>query len=110
MTRLEVIAAKIRATGYPLSSCLSQPFADGTTHTVWFDRLTPEEVASLRRMFGDGAAPMSPGMHRQFQRPKQGRPAVAAVAVKNSLRGVRRKDWRGASVRRAPAPKQAGTT
>lgn len=72
MTRLEQIAARIRKSGYPLSSCLSLPFADGSTHTVWFDRLTPAEVAELRRILGDGAAPMTPGMHRAISEAEAG--------------------------------------
>ena len=64
MTRLEQIAGKIRASGHPLSSCISNPFADGFSYTVWFERLSPQDVAELRRMLGESAAPLSQGQHR----------------------------------------------
>lgn len=57
MTRLEEIAAKIRASGHPLSSCLSNPFANGFSYTVWFEPLSPQDVVELRRMLSGSAQP-----------------------------------------------------
>ncbi len=70
--RLEQIAAKIRATGKPLESCMSNPFADGFSYTVWFERLSPQDVVALRRMLGEAAAPLSAGQHRAIAEAEAG--------------------------------------
>lgn len=50
MSRLEEIAARIRASGKPLSACVSMPFANGNRATVWGDSLSLVDFVRLQRL------------------------------------------------------------
>ncbi|MES2666099.1 MAG: hypothetical protein V4712_08365 [Pseudomonadota bacterium] len=68
MTRtVEAIAAAIRATGKPVESCVSMPFAGGDRFTVWFDRITPDDWIALQRLLRtEPAAPLTYRQHRSI--------------------------------------------